>query len=144
MQKIDSFDGQYRFLSNFFHCEVEYEGQTYPSSEHAYQAAKSLNPTIRRIIAKLATAGDSKKYGQKIAIRKDWDEIKIPVMMEILRNKFKDPLLQQKLKLTFPTILIEGNWWGDTFWGVCKGIGRNELGKALMSLREEYVNAKNN
>jgi hypothetical protein len=33
--------------------------------------------------------------------------------------------------------LAEGNWWGDTFWGTCKGTGHNHLGKILMDIRSE-------
>ena len=32
--------------------------------------------------------------------------------------------------------LIEGNSWGDTFWGVCDGVGENNLGKVLMRVRD--------
>ena len=40
---IDKFDGEYRFLSNFYVCQVTYNDITYNSSEHAYQAAKATN-----------------------------------------------------------------------------------------------------
>ena len=33
--------------------------------------------------------------------------------------------------------LIEGNTWGDRFWGVCGGTGMNHLGRLLMEVREE-------
>src|SRR6185369_8674281 len=45
--KILEFQGDNRFLSNFFPAEVIYEGITYPTAEHAYQAAKTLDPEQR-------------------------------------------------------------------------------------------------
>ena len=40
---IDSFSGEYDFLSNFYNCPVEYEGITYLNSEAAFQAASSCS-----------------------------------------------------------------------------------------------------
>ena len=31
--------------------------------------------------------------------------------------------------------LVEGNYWGDTFWGICNGEGTNWLGILLMAER---------
>jgi predicted NAD-dependent protein-ADP-ribosyltransferase YbiA (DUF1768 family) len=58
-------------------------------------------------------------------------------MEEILRMKFADERLRDKLTSTAPVELVEGNWWGDTFWGVCKGVGENHLGRLLMKIRDE-------
>src|SRR4051794_10492805 len=69
--KIDSFQGEYRFLSNFWPAEVVYEGVTYPSVEHAYQAAKTLSIEERKRIASLPTPGEAKKEGQKLIKRPD-------------------------------------------------------------------------
>jgi predicted NAD-dependent protein-ADP-ribosyltransferase YbiA (DUF1768 family) len=41
------------------------------------------------------------------------------------------------LKATGDEELVEGNWWNDTFWGVCNGVGENNLGKLLMKIRAE-------
>lgn len=35
--------------------------------------------------------------------------------------------------------IIEVNNWGDTYWGVCNGIGDNHLGKILMKIRDNNV-----
>lgn len=137
--KIERFENEYFFLSNFYMHPVSYEGILYPSSEHAYQASKTLDMDIRIEISKLQTAGQSKKYGRKLKLRPDWDIIKVKVMYEILEIKFKDIDLRQKLIDTNPHELIEGNWWGDTFWGVCNGRGDNYLGKILMFLRSKYI-----
>ena len=77
-----------------------------------------------------------------MVIRNDWGEIKLKVMESIVTVKFSDPTLARKLLDTGGATLIEGNDWGDTFWGVYRGKGRNELGKILMRVREELSNAK--
>ena len=133
---IDSFSGEYDFLSNFSPAEVCWAGDSYPTVEHAYQAAKSNDPQVRERFAFLKTPGEAKREGRKIAIRDDWESIKINVMRNLLIQKFSDPVLLAKLKATAPHELIEGNWWNDTFWGVCRGIGKNNLGKLLMEIRD--------
>src|SRR4051794_12014978 len=71
-EKIDSFESQYRFLSNFYPAQVEFEGMTYPSVEHAYQSAKTLDPAIRKQIAAAPTAGEAKRLGRAQQVRPDW------------------------------------------------------------------------
>lgn len=138
---ITSFSGEYRFLSNFWVAPIEYEGITYPSSEHAYQAAKTLNTDIREIFSVLDSPAKAKKLGQLIEIRADWEHVKINVMREIVEAKFENhPDLMSKLMDTKGQKLIEGNTWGDTFWGECPlGTGRNELGKILMGIRDDIM-----
>ena len=58
-------------------------------------------------------------------------------MEEIVRIKFKDEDLRKLLLATCTEELVEGNNWGDKFWVVCDGQGRNELGKILMKVRRE-------
>jgi predicted NAD-dependent protein-ADP-ribosyltransferase YbiA (DUF1768 family) len=58
-------------------------------------------------------------------------------METLLRQKFAHPELRAKLKETNDAELVEGNWWGDRFWGVCRGEGENHLGKLLMKIRAE-------
>jgi ribA/ribD-fused uncharacterized protein len=134
---IDSFSGEYRFLSNFWSVNISYQGITYPSTEHAYQAAKSPHFLERIRIATLPT-GEAKREGQKLELRADWDNVKIQVMRELLMIKFANPDLQAKLLATESHELVEGNWWGDIFWGVCNGVGQNHLGRLLMEVREHY------
>ena len=137
---ISEFQGEFRFLSNFWPCEIELEGIRFPSVEHAYQAAKTLDINTRIQMSLLDTPGQVKKIGKSIELRPDWEEIKIEVMRELLKQKFditKHYDLWLKLHMTKPDELVEGNWWGDTFWGVCKGKGENHLGKLLMEIRYE-------
>ena len=140
MTRIDSFSGQYHFLSNFFPCLVTYEGIEFPSSENAFQAAKTLNVDARKIFAlKEVSPGMSKHLGRAIVLRPNWDTIRLVTMADILKAKFQDPALTKLLIATGDAELIEGNTWGDTFWGVCDGKGTNFLGKALMDLRKKLT-----
>jgi ribA/ribD-fused uncharacterized protein len=136
LELIDSFDGEYRFLSNFWPVEIEFEGIQFSSVEGAYQAAKTLDPMVRLEIAVLP-ANKAKRAGKKLKIRSDWEAIKIPVMEILVRKKFQNPELKDKLLATGERPLIEGNWWGDTFWGICKEQGQNHLGRILMQVRDE-------
>lgn len=137
MNKIDSFKGPYRFLSNFYPAEVELDGVKYPSVEHAYQARKTNVRVEREIILNAKKASQAKALGQSVTKIEEWDEIKVDVMKELIRKKFYNKVLRAELLDTGDAELSEGNWWNDTFWGVCKGRGKNMLGKILMEVRKE-------
>jgi len=134
---ITSFQGEYRFLSNFHPSPITIKGQVYPTVEHAYQAGKALYRDEREMIQQAISPGQAKRLG-KIVIRKpDFEERKLKYMEKCLREKFKDPRLARLLLNTGSQNLIEGNTWGDRFWGVCHGKGENHLGRLLMKIREE-------
>ena len=57
------------------------------------------------------------------------------IQEDLLWIKFSIPELRTKLLETDDAELIEGNTWGDTYWGTCSGIGQNHLGKLLMKTR---------
>lgn len=134
---ISNFTGKhFRFLSNFYLVTIEYEGLTYSSSEAAYQAAKTLDKKIRETFTKFSP-GKSKQVGQTLTLRKDWDSVRLQVMEDILRIKFSIPEMKEKLLRTRDNLLVEGNNWNDTFWGVCNGVGENHLGKLLMKIRAD-------
>lgn len=138
---IDQFDGAYRFLSNFCFCTIDMgDGLIYPSVEHAFQAAKTDDMNERRRIANMPTAAQAKRAGRRVTLRPNWDSIKRDVMLELVRMKFNDnPDLAAELIATGNATLIEGNWWGDTYWGVCRGVGQNHLGRILMTVREDLI-----
>jgi ribA/ribD-fused uncharacterized protein len=145
LEPITSFTGQHFFLSNFFPISVIYEGIQYPTSEHAYVAAKTLDIDLRNHITKITHPGQAKKFGYKIELRPDWESIKVNEMRKILEIKFSplrsDTPIRTWLEMTAPRTLIEGNTWGDTFWGESPiGNGKNMLGKLLMSLRDDISN----
>jgi ribA/ribD-fused uncharacterized protein len=133
---IDKFDGtEYAFLSNFYSSPIQYEGIVYPTVEHMFQALKALDVETRKKIANAATPGQAKRLGRSVALRKDWEEVKVDVMRTALQLKFSNPALRAKLIATGDAELIEGNTWNDRFWGVCRGTGKNMLGLLLMELR---------
>ena len=128
------FNGEYRWLSNFYPVKILYEGFSYPSVEHAYVAAKTIDPNKRRLISNM-TAGYAKKYGRQIQIRDDWDDVKSEIMFGLLAEKFSQKKFINLLLSTNNMYLEETNTWGDTYWGVCNGVGENQLGKMLMNIR---------
>src|SRR5687767_648570 len=118
MQRINHFRGKYRFLSNFWPCIVRVDGREYPTLEHAYQASKTRSINDRARIASCATPGDAKRAGKRVPLRSDWAVVKLDVMLELLRQKFSpDSQLAAQLLATESALLVEGNEWGDRFWG---------------------------
>ena len=135
-QPIGLFTGAFRFLSNFFPSPVEFEGLTYATVEHAFQAAKTVNPVERERIQRCSTPGAAKRLGREVVLRPEWERIRLGVMKELVRQKFThDPRLRAQLLKTYPHPLVEENTWGDRFWGVCGGVGENHLGRILMEVR---------
>ena len=137
---IDNFSGEFSFLSNFHIVNIEYRGIEFISSENAYQFAKIELDSVTKELEEFfsnSTPGQSKRMGRKVNIRDDWDKIKLSIMDELLRIKFKNIEMKHLLLATETETLIEGNTWGDTFWGVCNGRGSNHLGKLLMKIRKE-------
>lgn len=140
MAKITSFHGEFRWLSNFWPALVELDGMEFPSVEHAYQAAKTNDiETRERFQSMMLKSGEAKRMGRRVNIRADWEQVKLSVMLELLRGKFKCADLRAKLLSTGNAELVEGNNWNDTFWGVCNGRGQNHLGKLLMQVRNEIT-----
>ncbi len=137
MTPIESFFGRYRFLSNFYPCEMDVAGVRYPTLEHAFQAEKTTNMTEREVIRNAKTPGQAKALGRRVTLRGNWNEIRVDVMRELLGIKFSDKVLRAELLATKDAELVEGNTWGDVFWGVCKGRGENMLGKLLMEIRTQ-------
>lgn len=144
MEKIVTFSGDYEFLSNFFPSPVEFEGHVYPTVEHAFQAAKTLDPAERDKIRALPTPGQAKRAGKRVQLRPDWNEARVLVMGELVRRKFESTELRRLLLATGNAELVEGNTWGDRFWGVCKGTGENRLGKILEAVRHVYSTSSEN
>ncbi len=134
---IDKFDREYEWLSNFWPCKVMLDGVEFNCVENAYQAAKSLDSEVRMSFIYI-TAGQAKRLGIEIEIRKDWDKIKNNIMYNLIHQKFlKNAELREKLLNTNDVKIIEGNSWHDTYWGVCNGVGQNQLGKIIMKVREK-------
>lgn len=159
MDVIAEFQDDYRFLSNFWFLPLGYtikldgflgltDDLQYTTVEHAYQAAKSLDMNDRVAITRISNPGTAKRYARTIQVRSDWESVKLPLMIDLVRQKFQVPSLQQKLLNTGDAILIEGNHWHDNYWGICeckackqKYYGENEaknwLGRILMKIRDQ-------
>lgn len=137
MGRIDSFRGEYYFLSNFFPAKVTIFGLTYNNAEAAFQAMKCIDPIHRKIFVELEPS-KAKKKGRWVHLRPDWEDVKEDYMYEIVKRKFtQNEDLKKALLNTGNTPLIEGNTWGDTEWGIYKGRGKNLLGRILVRVRTE-------
>lgn len=140
---INRFDGDYEFLSNFANTLIrDDEGIYYTTVEAAFQAAKTHDLELRRRMARFKP-GEAKRFGRKVDLRPDWEEVKDEVMYQFVKQKFSDNSFgyRDKLLATGDAELVEGNYWHDTYWGVCNGVGKNRLGKILMRVREELRNS---
>jgi len=137
MTAIQGFFGEYRWLSNFYLVDVDYNFIVYPSAEHAYQASKTFSVKEKMEIADMARPGSAKKKGSTFVLPKSWDQHKLVIMRDIVTIKFNNEFLRKKLLATGTADIIETNRWGDDFWGVCSSAGQNHLGKIIMSVRRE-------
>jgi ribA/ribD-fused uncharacterized protein len=133
---ITAFSGPYAFLSNFF---IE------PDKTHVEGEFQSAKCVDLRQATKIITMNprESKKAGQRVRIRPDWESVKVEVMRGLVCAKFVDhDSLASLLVRTYPRQLVEGNTWGDKFWGVCDGVGLNHLGVILMEVRGVLMEQK--
>jgi ribA/ribD-fused uncharacterized protein len=120
-EPITAFQDDFFFLSNFYpHC-IEYEGAFYPTAEHAFQSAKTWDPAQREKVRAAATPASAKSLGKRVTMREGWETLRFAVMEEIVRPKFADPELRERLRATRRRELIERNTWRDTTWGAIKG-----------------------
>lgn len=137
---VKGFFGKYRFLSNFWYVPIEYEGRIYPTLEHAYQAQKCYLDEDKDLFTDFnLKPKDAKRIGRFIKCIDFWDDRKLKFMRELLIIKFQNKVLRQKLIELKDYYLEETNIWGDTFFGVYKGIGENHLGKLLMEIRDNIL-----
>ena len=126
MKDITKFQGETKWLSNYAVVNIKMpDGITYPTTEHAYQAQKTVDLDQRLSISIIGTPKEARLAGKKLKLRDDWEDIKLAVMETVTNIKFQQKKFAYKLLATGDADLIEGNTWGDTFWGVCNGIGEN-------------------
>lgn len=168
IQKIEKYEDEYRWLSNFVDCPITISGEffgvqvdppeKYASVEHAYQAFKSKDPEVRKkfqygvkvikgktpkgeLVVGPLKANEAKKAGRNIQCRGDWDQIKVEVMRALKRQKYSKQPFRRLLLATGDAEIIHGVWWNDTFWGVRYGIGKNIDGRLTMDIRKELQDA---
>ncbi len=137
---ICNFRGSFEFLSNLYvsKSQIHINGFVFHNAESAFQSFKCLD---RQHEFEKLSPKDAKRLGRNVLLRDDWDLVKDDVMYDILCHKFKDNYsLKNALLNTKDSHIIEGNNWGDTYWGICKNIGYNKLGEILMKIREEVRN----
>lgn len=134
---IENFSGTYFFLSNFYPHKITVPWGTFKSVEAAFQAAKCADRSEIPAFEALHP-DEARRKGRQVKLVDNWECMKDGVMLVCLSAKFADPILRGWLKNTRPHILIEGNDWNDTYWGVCRGVGTNMLGNLLMLVRGDY------
>jgi ribA/ribD-fused uncharacterized protein len=145
---IDRFTGRWAFLCNFHPAPLTWEGQVYPTSEHAFNAGKTTDWLLRHYISNVPTPGAAKKAAKLLPLRPGWNiEVRYDVMWAVLWAKFS---CQQRridaLLSTGDAYLIEGTTWHDNHWGNCTCLrpacttttGLNHLGSMLMDLRDIF------
>ncbi|HRH85847.1 MAG TPA: NADAR family protein [Rubrivivax sp.] len=134
----------YGRFSNLFKRSIVFEGETFETSEHAYQAGKPRKPQVRAWIlaapspALVAMAAHGLYWWD---IRSDWSKIKFDRMRDVLRAKFSQhDDLRELLLSTGDARLVEAATVAtpvNRTWGEVNGVGKNMLGKLLMEVREE-------
>ncbi len=135
---ITAFRGRWTRLGNYSIVTVFYKGHAYQTVEHAYQAMKSLDPAVQKTIRDCPTPAVAKKVARQTVLRPDWEQVKNGIMLDLLREKFVQEPERSILLSTGDEHLVEGNWWGDRYWGECPvGNGQNWLGRLLMQVRDE-------
>ena len=144
MKKITEFREENRFLSNFYQSPVTYEGLTYPNAEAAFQAQKCCRDEDKVKYTTIKNPVVAKRMGKKEpGLPEDWDERSVDIMRGILRAKFSEPAIAEKLLATGDAYIEEGNRWHDNKWGHCVCAkcqakeGQNLLGKMLMDIRKD-------
>lgn len=155
---VNRFRGEYDFLSNFYEIPDWQRGQLWayapivgggirvPTVEHAFQAAKASSVEVFMEIAGAETPRLAKRLGRKVKMSEAalavWKRTKDAVMTRLVTMKFNPrshPIMARLLDSTGDDELVEGNDWGDDYWGVilATGVGQNRLGKILMKVRKE-------
>ena len=139
---IEEFQGEYRWLSNFYPVKIVIDGVEYPSVEHAYCSCKSTDSKWKSICSNEKNPGKIKRKSKKIKVIDDWDDKKLSIMKKCLEQKFNQEPFKSMLIQTGNEIIQEGNRWNDKFYGVClkTNKGKNKLGKLIMNIRYELIN----
>ncbi|MER9351990.1 NADAR family protein [Mesorhizobium sp. M0514] len=132
----------YGIFSNLFRRPIEFEGDVFPTSEHAYQAGKARKPEVRKWLmqapspALLAMAAHGLYYWD---VAPGWSKTKFDRMRRVLEAKFtQHPDLRDRLLSTGDLRLVEAATVDNEvnrLWGEVNGVGQNMLGTLLMELR---------
>ena len=118
MKKIDSFRGEYEFLSNFSYSPFIYKDIFYPTVEHYFQANKATTLAKHKEIARATTPSQAKWLGRGTQLRSDWREVRDEVMEVGLRQKFRQNLNFYKNFLILGMPILKKEILGMTDIGV--------------------------
>lgn len=154
----------YGAFSNLYRREIEINGATYQTVEHAYQSLKPRDPRVRDWLmaapapSLVALAAHAMPEGEAdpaeimgrtadallgFHIRPGWSLLRYPWMMACLRAKFtQHGDLRELLLGTGERQIIEAGKINDDAgrrWGIVKGRGQNYLGRMLMRMRAEFA-----
>lgn len=136
----------YGAFSNLFPRPIEFEGRTYATSEHAYQAGKAAKPAVRDWILSAPTPSLAAMAAHGLYVWDvvpNWADIKFDRMRAVLRAKFEQHAdLKALLISTGEARLVEAGTVNNAvnrLWGEVEGKGQNMLGVMLMELRSEYA-----
>lgn len=136
----------YGAFSNLYPRPIEFEGRTFPTSEHAYQAGKAQKPAVREWILSAPTPALAAMAAHGLYVWDvvpDWAKIKFDRMRAVLRAKFDQHAdLKELLMSTGSARLVEAGTVNNAvnrLWGEVDGKGENMLGVMLMELRSAYA-----
>lgn len=126
--------GKIEWLRNDYRKDITVGGITFPTLEHAYQASKTKDRSIRQQIANTESIREARKIGRSLKKREDFDAEE--TMTILLRQKFSDKDLGEMLaKIGSEPIVMEGY---DDFWGTGNDDnGENTMGELLQTLRSD-------
>lgn len=135
---IVGFRGSNGFLSNSYGHKITYKNRTYKCVEAAFQAQKTNDPNIQAKFTEY-DGPTALKEGAKLEPIEGWSAREVEVMKDILKTKFSNKGLRDKLLSTGYSRIVESGDAGNTFWGYSldRGYGENLLGELLMDLRKE-------
>lgn len=138
MNDITEFQDEFRWLSNFFPVQIEYEGLTYPSVENAYQAGKLINKKDREMFINISPC-KAKRLWRNYKTHNLTEEFRLNLMYQLLKIKFNQEPFKSLLIATGDCNIQEGTRWFEPFWGkqLSTGEGKNMLGHLIMQIRTE-------
>lgn len=135
---------QYGAFSNLYKRDFDFEGEVYPTAEHAYQAGKARKPEVREWLMAAPTPSllAMAAHGLYVwDIAADWSKIKFDRMKRVLLAKYSQhDDLRELLLSTGTATLIETATVDNAvnrLWGEVNGKGQNKLGQLLMEVRTE-------
>jgi hypothetical protein len=139
-KQIFFYEQEFYIFSNFSSFKLRWKEYDWMTSEHAYHSEKFDDKKLLEELKNTRSAHEAMAlaYANRDSYRKDWDDIKLEVMKEILHTKVaQHPYVKKKLLESGNKKLVENSWRDDYWgWGPNKD-GANHLGKLWMRVRDE-------